>query len=145
MADEKVSYLEPIEEMEGNSAETLKEKDVEHTPFAVVEAATSSENVTEKSKELQNEALYQKILDTVPETVASLEEDVRTDAAGVSLKTDADSKVVQLVALAEVKGVVHAVKVARALQDFYVLDQMHDDLANRLYDSLKAKGLIEEV
>ena len=44
------------------------------------------------------------------------------------------------------KGVVHAVKVARHLEDNYALDEFHDRmLADELHEALIKKGLIEEV
>jgi hypothetical protein len=40
----------------------------------------------------------------------------------------------------------HAVKVARHLEDDYVLDTFHDKLlADELHDALLKKGLIEEI
>jgi len=66
------------------------------------------------------------------------------DAQAVSLRTDADSQVAELLQMASVKGVPYAVKVARKLGDYYILDKMHDELAEKFYEALKAKGMIEE-
>jgi len=38
--------------------------------------------------------------------------------------------------------VAHAVRVAKRMNDLYVLDTMHDELADKLYDGLVSKGLI---
>jgi hypothetical protein len=72
------------------------------------------------------------------------EEQVQTDAKAVYDETDAEARVTKLVSLAETKGVEHAVRVAQKLNDFYVLDRMHDELSGKFYDALKAKGLIKE-
>ena len=68
--------------------------------------------------------------------------DIHTDAEKLGQVIDTTSQVNQLVELAQIKGVAHAVAVARKLNDLYVLDTMHDEMADRLYDAFKAKGLI---
>lgn len=75
-------------------------------------------------------------------SAAPVATDIDTDAAKVSQATDAASRVTQLVELAQVKGVAHAVEVARKMNNLYVLDTMHDELADKLYEALKAKGLL---
>lgn len=67
-----------------------------------------------------------------------------TDAATVSRQTDAESQVAELLQMASLKGVPYAVKVARKLGDYYILDKMHDELVEKFYEALKAKGMIEE-
>ena len=64
------------------------------------------------------------------------------DAKSIGETVDEESKIQKLLDLASTKGVVHAVKVARSLRDDYALDQMHDALANKLYEGLVARGLI---
>jgi hypothetical protein len=124
------------------------------TPVApATEAATvahpesvvpSVEQVAERGSESANEKyaaiLSQSVSSSQPVFPAA---DVHADAEGVSQATDAASRVTQLVELAQVKGVAHAVEVARKMNDLYVLDTMHDELADRLYEALKAKGLIQ--
>lgn len=142
MAEEKVSYLEPIEEGIAQEQPVSKEN-----RESTLEKSLAPELQTEKKPEEQSESeAYQKILSSASTSTTTRDFDgnVDNDAQRVSLKTDADSKVSQLVDLAAVKGVVHAVKVARRLNDFYVLDHIHDDLANKLYESLKEKGMISE-
>jgi len=70
------------------------------------------------------------------------DEDVVLDAKSIGETVDEESKIQKLLDLASTKGVVHAVKVARSLRDDYALDQMHDALANKLYEGLVARGLI---
>ncbi len=69
--------------------------------------------------------------------------DTHQDAKSIADVTDAESKVQKLVDLAGTKGVVHAVSVARKLKDYYVLDKMHDELADKFYQGLVEKGLIK--
>jgi hypothetical protein len=72
------------------------------------------------------------------------EDTVVLDAKHISALTDEASKVQKLLDLAQTKGVVHAVKVARSLKDYYALDMMHDELSDKLYQGLLEKGLIEK-
>jgi len=76
--------------------------------------------------------------------IATDDGQLAVDAQAVSLRTDADSQVAELLQMASVKGVPYAVKVARKLGDYYILDKMHDELAEKFYEALKAKGMIEE-
>ncbi|MFZ1654909.1 MAG: hypothetical protein WBO92_00625 [Candidatus Moraniibacteriota bacterium] len=108
----------------------------------VPEGAPVVEQATEQATEQVNEK-YAAILSQTGGQSAPSDGVVSDDASQVSQATDAASRVTQLVELAQVKGVAHAVAVARKLNDFYVLDTMHDELADRLYEALKAKGLIQ--
>jgi len=72
------------------------------------------------------------------------EESHQFDAKSISEAGDEASKVQKLIELAQAKGVVYAVKVARSLEDYYVLDTMHDELVDKLYEELLTKGLISK-
>jgi hypothetical protein len=107
----------------------------------------SMENTPERVAEVANER-YQEILSKTsasqnPVTPAAASQ-VEVDAKAVYDETDAESRVTKLVSLAETKGIEHAVRVAQKLDDFYVLDRMHDELSGKFYDALKAKGMIAE-
>lgn len=68
---------------------------------------------------------------------------VARDARTGAMHTDADSQVSHLVDLAVTKGAVHAVKVAQHMENYYILDVLHDKmLADKLHDALVAKNLI---
>jgi hypothetical protein len=107
----------------------------------------SPESAPEKAAEVANER-YKEILSktSVPQgsaaTPAAIQ--VEVDAKAVYDETDAEARVTKLVSLAEAKGIEHAVRVAQKLNDFYVLDRMHDELSEKFYDALKAKGFIAE-
>jgi len=106
------------------------------------EAVPSAEQVTEQATEKVNEQYAAILSQSVAPQAAPIVADIDSDAVAVSQATDAASVVSQLVGLAQVKGVAHAVEVARKLDDFYILDTMHDELADKLYDGLRAKGLV---
>lgn len=107
------------------------------------EASPSFEAAPEKATEKVNEK-YAAILSQAAQgkQAVAVTADVDTDALQVNRLMDAATQVNQLVELAQVKGVAHAVAVARKMNDLYVLDTMHDELADKLYEALKAKGLI---
>lgn len=95
------------------------------------------------------EGKYQELLSkVVPATQATpvppSDGDIVLDAKYIGALTDEASKVQKLLDLASAKGVVHAVKVARSLRDYYALDTMHDELSGKFYDGLVAKGIIEK-
>jgi hypothetical protein len=106
----------------------------ETAPSVDVTAEQAAEQVGEK---------YSAILTQAVTATSAVPQDIDADVENVGQEMDSVSRVTQLVELAQVKGVAHAVAVARKLNDFYVLDTMHDELADKLYDALKAKGLIE--
>lgn len=130
-----------IEERKGNFAEAPNGGQVKkESPFSGVEK--SPEAAKESAKEKYNDILSQVKPALSGGTLSS--EGVATDAKNVYAETDAGARVTQLLSLAETKGVEHAVKVAVHLNDFYVLDRMHDELAEKFYDALKAKGLLHD-
>jgi hypothetical protein len=146
MPEETKKNLEPIEDGDLN----LKKK------FGVAEAmqGDSKEEIKiEKPavKEVsgaEKDATYLQILSKV-KTVSDDsdgEKNVQSDAQTVyDAQTDAEGQVKKLVDLAMNKGVAHAVKVARHLEDNYVLDTFHDQLlAEEFHNALMAKGLIKE-
>lgn len=86
---------------------------------------------------------YSKILSQVqPGSGSTTDDEVEKDANVVGALEEAEKKVHTLVELAQVKGVAHAVRVAKRMNDLYVLDTMHDELADKLYEGLVSKGLI---
>lgn len=122
----------------GTGAERSKEVSssdgIEHAP------ETAAENAKEKYAEMM--AQVQPAAPAVP--MPSDEAIVAIDAKAVYDETDAEARVTKLMSLAETKGAVHAVRVAERLNDFYVLDRMHDELAEKFYDALKAKGMLKD-
>jgi hypothetical protein len=158
MPDQK-SILEPIEEGDEN----LKGKFLGGSETAPAEKPEVSKLQTEKMslpeqepkieqaperKEgaAEKEDAYAKILSKVTDDKTAKDEDVSADAETAMREKNAESKVNNLVSLAESKGVAHAVKVARHMQDNYILDEFHDKLlSDELHEFLVKKGLIREV
>lgn len=137
---------EELKPIEGEAQpEIMTGSGVERRPEA--DPSGSPENIPEKSAEVANER-YQEILSKTatpqsPATSAGTVE-IEVDAKAVYDETDAEARVTKLVSLAETKGIEHAVRVAQKLNDFYVLDRIHDELSGKFYDALKTKGLIAE-
>ena len=154
MPDTK-SNLEPIEEGEininekfaGGSEINQAEKTV--TPEASLPEQMPSPEKSPERKEgaAEKEEAYAKILSNVPAAKApASDEEISADAEIAMREKDAESKVNNLVSLAETKGVAHAVKVARHMQDNYILDEFHDKLlTDELHEFLAKKGLIKEI
>lgn len=157
MADAPKSNLEPIEESDvdlaskfgGKSKSVEIVKNVEAVPEVKEAPAVPEQIVERKEGSAEKEAAYSKILSRVPsQTPASSddEDNVKKDAQAVSLEQDAESKISNLLGLAQNKGVVYAVKVAQKLESDYVMDEFHDRmLADELHDALIQKGLIKDL
>lgn len=112
---------------------------------ASIEIPKAPETVSERV-----EGKYHELLSRVTPTTSSPvntdddEHSTVLDAKHIGALTDEASKVQKLLDLAQTKGVVHAVKVARSLRDYYALDAMHDELSGKLYQGMLEKGLIEK-
>lgn len=123
------------------SAEVSKEKQD-------MDGAMPTETSPEQEKKSEKAELhFSNILSRVGGAGSQQSDDtaaIASDAQSVAGMTDAESQVNELVQIATVKGIAHAVNVARKLNDFYVLDRMHDELAEKFYEALKAKGMIQE-
>ncbi|MFA6160054.1 MAG: hypothetical protein WC678_03120 [Parcubacteria group bacterium] len=149
MTDEIISNLEPIEEGDlnlkekftgGGKAESVLTKKNEET-FPTPEKIERKEGVVEK------ETAYSKILSKLPAQSQKVQtDDVATDATSANTGIDAESKIGNLIKIAENKGIPHAVNVARHMEDNYVLDEFHDRmLGEELHNALVAKGMIKEI
>lgn len=145
-----MNNLEPIDEKDLD-LESKFGKPAPGKPFEKEE-----EEVLKKEKEpvkemvfAERDSVYNQILSKVQSRQTDDEggqEGVEEEARKAFEKQDAESQVQHLVDVAMNKGVVYAVKVARHLEDNYVLDRFHDQLlADELHNALKQKGLIEEI
>lgn len=144
-----MSNLEPIEEKDLE----LKEKFIEKVEFKKETVPSSAESIPtpemsaeRKEGAMETDDVYSKILSKVKTTQPADDGAVQTDAAIANEAESAEKKVEKLIQLAMQKGVLHAVKVARHLEDNYALDEFHDRLlVDDLHSALVQKGLIEEV
>lgn len=108
--------------------------------------AEEKEGVGESSKE--KEHFYSQILSKIKTTTSSSDGNntVSDEAEVLSKEKGVEDKVVKLVNIAEDKGVVYAVKVAKHLEDNYILDELHDRLlSEELHKALLEKGLIKDI
>ncbi len=133
---------EPLPEVPKESGESMEGNKVSE--------AAPQENVLvpEKAPEQGGERLEGKYLEILQKAAPTAsvatakDEETATTAKSIGALTDEEAKVTRLLELAEQKGVTQAVKVAYALKDYYVLDRMHDELADSLYEGLVEKGLV---
>ncbi|MEK9151000.1 MAG: hypothetical protein AAB547_00020 [Patescibacteria group bacterium] len=141
MPEEKILGMES----EGKAPEALPEK---QDGAEAVHALSSQEKAAHiESRTEQSAGKYDEILSQVVSASAAsahADDTVASDAKSIGAITDEESKIRQLLDLAGTKGVVYAVKVARSLQDYYALDRVHDDLADKLYAGLLERGLIQK-
>jgi hypothetical protein len=147
--------LEPINESDLDTKEKFLggEKNSSEIANSVesnkTEAIPAKEQAAEqKEGAAEKETAYSKIMAKIPATLPTVpkDEEVASDAINVNEGKDAESKITNLVSLAEAKGVPHAVKVARHMEDNYTLDEFHDRLlGDELHDALMKKGLIKEI
>jgi hypothetical protein len=154
MADDLRSNLEPIEDADLNlknkflgDAEKASVIGISKEAGKKVETLDFVEKVPERKEgAVEKEAAYSKILSKVKTPMAPVQEKVADDAKMTSVERGAEAKIDRLVQLAQQKGVIHAVKVARHLDDNYAMDEFHDRLmADDLHDALVKKGLIKEL
>ena len=138
------------EELNAVSGEKIGEETVSAGRIEQVKEAGSMdgaehapESATEAAKEKYAEMMAQ-VRPVTPTAPIPAEDVVAIDAKAVYDETDAEARVTKLISLAETKGPVHAVRVAERLNDFYVLDRMHDELADKFYEALKAKGMLKD-
>ena len=145
------SNLEPIEDgdldLEGklkNGGGGVEFVRKEEAPVFAVE-----KEVPQEISAAEKDAAYGNILAKVQADDVANEPanaDVANDAKLASQKTDAETQISHLIDIAQQKGVFHAVKVARHMEDNYVLDTFHDRmLADELHDALVKKGMIKEL
>lgn len=150
MSDEKTldSNLEPINDdlslakkfghIEKNVTESGKKSD-ESEVFSLEKEASAEILNAEK------DSSYNQILSKVAQksTEEDNDENIKSDAKIVSEKMDAESQIQHLVDLASTKGAVYAVKVARHMDDNYVLDMLHDKMiSEELHRVLVEKNLL---
>jgi ABC-type phosphate transport system auxiliary subunit len=89
---------------------------------------------TEKRGEKMDELLAR--IDTHTSNLqASSPNQVKDDAASLS-EEDEEMRISKLLSLADTKGVVHAVNVARTLEDFYALDMFRDTLIEQFHKKI---------
>ncbi len=156
MRNQTGSNLEPIEDSDLDlkkkfigKTEVSQEDDENKLKTKEETAPYVKEIPKMKEEQSENETAYSKILakaKTQKQTTSNDDEDIKDDARIVNLETDAKSKIAKLVNLAQTKGIPYAVKIARHMENYYVLDEFHDQmLGKELHRALIEKGLIKEI
>jgi len=138
--------MEPIEEGDLNLQEKLTGERQENKKEKL-SGFNPEKEVSEKKSSLEKDDSYSKILSKV-QGLQGVNDDnsISVDAESAAAEKDAQSQVNRLVDVAMEKGVVHAVKVAKHMQDNYVLDAFHDKLlADEFHDALLKKGIIKDI
>lgn len=135
---------------------SLKEKfarmdEIKKVKEAAIEKKVGSAPVPEAAPEKEEERVeegtdQEKTISKITVSRPEVQADVVQDAKSVNWERDIENKIEKLVRIAELKGIPHAVKVAKHLDDNYALDEFHDRLlTEELHDALVNQGLIEEV
>jgi hypothetical protein len=143
--------LEPIEESDLDLKDKIVEKKIESLSFQkerALEDAPSLEIAAERKEgAAEKDSAYSKIVSKIKvQSPQTTHDEVVEDADQAGQLMDAQSRISNLVDIAMQKGVVHAVRVAKHLDDNYILDEFHDKLmADDLHDALVEKGLIKDV
>lgn len=138
--------LEPIEEKDLNLEKKFK--------FPGREGGAEKRDVFSAEKEVPQEvagaekdSAYQDVLSKIQasDDGGAGHAAVARDAARLN-SVDPETHVQHLVDIALQKGAVHAVKVARHMDDNYILDMFHDRLlSDQLHEALMKKGVIKEI
>lgn len=143
-----VDILEPIEEKDLD----LRGKFKGENPESILQKKENEKEVLISSQEKsasEKDASYQKILSKVSSNKNSdldNDDEIEKDSKGFLQRTDAESQISHLVDVAGQKGVVYAVKLAKHLEDNYILDMFHDKLmSEELHDALLKRGLLKEI
>ncbi len=108
-----------------------------------IEEIVSPDKIHEKSAG-EKDAVYGKILASSSQ-VSATTNDENLSGVDVSELKDRESQITHLLAVAQTQGILEAVDAARKIDDYYVLDQLHDRmLADDFHEALVMKGLIKE-
>ncbi|MEA2098291.1 MAG: hypothetical protein U9P70_04455 [Patescibacteria group bacterium] len=134
--------LQEIEEMEKKLA--LKKEalgtEAEVSRVETKEVETTKENIQEKPDQTTPSSVQTQAVIDDKEDKKNLKKDVE------ELKNlDTAGQVKKLTFLAFEKGIGHSIKVARSLNDAYLLDELHDKLIGELHQELVEKGKLKDI
>ena len=134
--------LQEIEEMEKKLAEKK----------AALRIGEKISGVETKEAEITKENIYEKSLPTgsnlsKTQTTSINEEEKKNFKKDVEKLRNLDTagQVKKLAVLAFEKGINHSIKVARSLNDAYLLDELHDKLVGELHQELVSKGKLKDI
>ncbi len=104
------------------------------------EAEITKENIQEQSSSMTPNSTQAKTTAIAKEDKKNFKKDVEE-----LKKLDTAGQVKKLSFLAFEKGISHSIKVARSLNDSYLLDELHDKLAGELHEELVKKGKLKDI
>jgi len=147
-----MANLEPIEEKDLDLINKFGKEKLprvgERKPSENLENVVAPEARIEKIEKIaEKESFYEKLLKRVKnDSHPAIEKDIPLDATAIAQHENVEKKIDELIKIAILKGVFHAIKVARHLDDNYSLDELHDRLlGEELCDSLIKKGMIKKL
>ncbi|MCK5465958.1 hypothetical protein KAI56_00460 [Candidatus Parcubacteria bacterium] len=136
------------------SNENIKIQEIEKLEKELAEkrAAIESVGIESREAEITKENLGEQQSQTIPtqQTTTAITTDdektkeIKNDAKEIK-NLDTARQVKVLVVLAFEKGIGHSIKVARNLNDAYLLDELHDRLVGELRSELVEKGKLKEI
>ena len=136
------------------SNESIKIQEIEKLEKELAEkrAAIESVGIENKEAEITKENLAEQATQTIPsqQTTTAVAtddekaEEIKKDAKEIK-NLDTARQVKVLVTLAFEKGIGHSIKVARNLNDAYLLDELHDKLVGELRSELVEKGKLKDI
>ena len=130
--------LEEIEKLEKELAE--KKATIEGVRIENREAEITKENLGERqSQTISAQQTTTAITDDKEKT-----EEIKNDTREIK-NLDTARQVKVLITLAFEKGIGHSIKVARNLNDAYLLDELHDKLVGELRNELVEKGKLKNL
>ena len=143
------SMPESNENIQLSEIEELKRKLAEKEAALKEEAPRVENREAEITRENLQESVPRQAVPTQQQTAVSdddkdVKESVEKDFKKIK-NLDAAGQVKVLSALAFEKGINHSVKVARNLNNAYLLDELHDKLVGELYEELVEKGKLKEI
>ncbi len=108
----------------------------------------SKKEGNQESKQERVGGIYDEILNKAKEKKRGkiIHSEIEGDAKQVMDSESVEKQVDKLVKLAQTKGVVHAVKVAQHMNNYFILDRVHDEMAlgKMMYQTFENNDLIEK-
>ncbi len=132
--------IREIEELEKKLAERRAALGAESKGVEGKEAEISVENIQEMQVPITPSSKKTAITDDEEKRLEEIKKDVRKIR-----DLDAMRQVKVLVTLAFEKGISYSIKVARGLDDAYLLDALHDRLIGELNEELIKKGRLKKI
>lgn len=142
-----MSNLEPIDEKDLDLESKFKKNEKPANSQAENKLPSAEREQASEIILAEKDKAYDKILSKVQGQVQDNNlAEIATDAEKTYRKQDSESQIQHLVDIALDRGVIYAVKVAKHMEDNYVLDMFHDRiLADELHEALIRKGLVEDI